>query len=63
MAMEDRKSGNSFPDATKVFMNFSYNSAIAEVSGYVVFPHERLTGPDGTSKSFENKPLHNSWHC
>jgi len=37
------------------------NSAIVEVLRYVVFPHERLTGPDGTSKSSENKPLHDFW--
>lgn len=58
MVIEGRKSGNSFPDATKVFANFSNNSAIVEVLRYVVFPHEWLTGPDGTSKPSENKPRH-----
>jgi len=41
MTAEGLKSGNSFPDAAKVFVNFSNNSAIVEVLRYIVFPHER----------------------
>lgn len=55
-----RRRGNSFSDIAKVFANFSNNSAIVEVPRYVVFPHEQLTGPDGTNKPSENKPLHDS---